>query len=269
MIPLRDDIRSRSVPVVNYALIAITSVVFLMQLSGDATDTSMVEQFGMIPKRVLHPGEPVVVETIAVHPRHGPVRLQHEAAPSPIPGWLTILTCIFLHGGWMHFISNMWFLFIFGDNVEDRLGRWGFALFYVGAGVAASLTHLATNPTSAVPTIGASGAIAGVMGAYFLLYPRATVLTLIPILFFIQIVHLPAAFFLGFWFVLQFFQGSLALTSDQTTGVAWWAHIGGFAVGFAVIYGLRRAGILKTGSVEVIPRVRSPSRFVRHGRWRH
>ncbi len=268
MIPLRDDIRSRRVPVVNYALIAITSIVFLLQLSGDARDASLVEQFGMIPKRVLHPDEPITIESLRYHPRQGLVRVQHEAAPSPIPGWLTILTCIFLHGGWMHFISNMWFLFIFGDNVEDRLGRWGFVLFYVGSGVAASITHLATDPSSSVPTIGASGAIAGVMGAYFLLYPRATVLTLIPIVFFIQLVHLPAWLFLGFWFVIQFFQGSLALTADQTTGVAWWAHIGGFAVGFAVIYGLRLTGRLKTGSIEVIQHARGPIRFGRHGRWR-
>lgn len=267
MIPLRDDIRSRRVPVMNYALIAVTSVVFLLQLSGEGAGPSLVEEYGMIPKRVLHPDEPVLVEDV-VRTFVGFQRVQREAAPSGVPAWLTVLTCIFLHGGWMHFLSNMWFLFIFGDNVEDRLGRGGYALFYVGAGVAASLVHLLTNAGSPVPTIGASGAIAGVMGAYFLLYPHATVLTLIPIFFFIEIVHLPAVFFLGFWFILQFFQGTLAITSTQSAGVAWWAHVGGFAAGFAAIWLLRQSGVLKSGSVEVIERVRRPSRFVRHDRWR-
>ncbi len=268
MIPLRDDIRARRVPVVNYVLIAITSLVFLMQLSEGPEDTSLVERFGMIPKRVLHPDETVMVDGIQVHPLTGRyVVVQHEAAPSPIPVWLTLLTCIFLHGGWMHFLSNMWFLYIFGDNVEDRLGAGKFVLFYLGTGVAASITHLATNAASPVPTIGASGAIAGVMGAYFLLYPRATVLTAIPIFVFIQLVHLPAALFLGIWFFLQFLQGSLAITAGATTGVAWWAHIGGFAVGVVVIYGLRQAGLLRTASVEVVHRA-SSNRFIRDSRWR-
>ena len=161
------------------------------------------------------------------------------AAQSAVPPFLTPLTCIFLHGGWMHFLGNMWFLYIFGDNVEDRFGRWGYLLFYLASGVAASLSHLVTDPQSTVPTIGASGAIAGVMGAYLVSYPHARVLTLIPIFYIIRVEVLPAPIFLGIWFVIQLFQGVAAVTSVQTTGVAWWAHIGGFAVGAAVAWGAR------------------------------
>jgi hypothetical protein len=163
-------------------------------------------------------------------------------ADAPLSPWLTLLTCIFLHGGWMHFLGNMWFLFIFGDNVEDRIGHSGYLLFYLFSGVAASGAHLLSNPASDVPTIGASGAIASVMGAYFLLYPRALVLSLIPIVFFFHIVVLPAPVFLGVWFLLQFFQGLGSVGSVQTTGVAWWAHIGGFVFGFLVAAVLRTVG---------------------------
>jgi membrane associated rhomboid family serine protease len=134
----------------------------------------------------------------------------------------------------MHFLGNMWFLFIFGNNVEDRYGHVGYLLFYLGGGVAASLVHLATNADSPIPTIGASGAIAAVMGAYFVSYPRAMVVALVPLLVFYQVMVLPAALFLGVWFLLQFFQGALAIGSGASEGVAWWAHIGGFAVGAAV-----------------------------------
>src|SRR5262249_34301990 len=156
--------------------------------------------------------------------------LEQEAPEPAISPWWTLLTCMFLHGGWLHIIGNMWFLYIFGDNVEDRLGHFGYALFYLGSGVFASLTHLLTNASSTVPTLGASGAIAGVMGAYMVLYPHARVLTLIPIFYFIQILLLPAPLFLGIWFLIQAFQGTFAITSaKEGAGVAWWAHIGGFA----------------------------------------
>ena len=134
----------------------------------------------------------------------------------------------------MHFLGNMWFLYIFGDNVEDRLGHTAYLIFYVAAGAAASLVHFASDPSSTVPTIGASGAIAGVMGAYMFLYPKAQVVTLIPIIIIIQIVVLPAPIFLGIWFAIQFFNGVASISNMQATGVAWWAHIGGFVAGAGV-----------------------------------
>jgi membrane associated rhomboid family serine protease len=144
---------------------------------------------------------------------------------------LTLLTCTFLHAGWLHFLGNMWFLFVFGDNVEDRLGHVAYFGFYLLGGVAASLAHYVTEPNSPIPTLGASGAIAAVMGAYLVLYPHARVLTLVPIVIFIQLLWLPAFIFLGIWFVIQLFQGVAATAGGAATGVAWWAHAGGFAVG--------------------------------------
>jgi membrane associated rhomboid family serine protease len=138
----------------------------------------------------------------------------------------------------------MWFLHIFGDNVEDRLGHIGYFVFYLGCGVAASAAHLFTNASSTIPTIGASGAIAGVMGGYMLLYPHARVLTLVPIFFIIEIMVLPAHVFLGIWFLLQFFQGTLSISATEASGVAWWAHIGGFAAGLLALHLLRKAGAL-------------------------
>jgi membrane associated rhomboid family serine protease len=141
---------------------------------------------------------------------------------------------MFLHGGWFHIISNMWILFIFGDNVEDRMGSGRYLLFYLISGLAAAFVQVLTNPASQIPAIGASGAIAGVLGAYFLLYPRSRVITLIPIFFIPWIVEIPAIFYLGFWFVSQLFSGVAALRLPQEVamgGVAWWAHIGGFVFG--------------------------------------
>jgi len=235
MIPLYDNIPSRTVPVVNYTLIAVTSLMFLMQLT--APRDQWIERLGMVPVRVWNPGKRV--EVIQQTPVHTPFGLRiversTKISAAIVPEWLTILTCIFLHGGWMHVIGNMWFLYIFGDNVEDCLGHVGYLLFYLCCGVLASFAHLATSASSAIPTIGASGAVAGVMGAYFLLYPRATVLSLIPIFFFFYTVVLPAPLFLGVWFLIQFFQGTLSISSMQAGGVAWWAHIGGFLAGMLV-----------------------------------
>ncbi len=230
MIPLRDNIPARTIPFVNYALIAACVAAFLLQLSVAAGGGSLAEQLGMIPKRVFDPSAPIRML--------GPRGYWVQAPPALVPDWLTLLTCTFLHGGWLHILGNMWFLWIFGDNVEDRMGHLGYLIFYLAAGVAASLTHLFTNAESPVPTVGASGAIAGVMGAYMLLYPHAKVLTLIPLFIIIEILVLPAPLFLGIWFLLQFFQGVASIGDVQVGGVAWWAHIGGFALGFLV------AGIL-------------------------
>jgi membrane associated rhomboid family serine protease len=154
----------------------------------------------------------------------------------------TLLTSLFLHGGWLHVGGNMLYLWIFGDNVEDRLGRIRFLVFYLLCGVAASGVHILANPHSTVPTIGASGAIAGVLGAYLLLYPGARVLTLIPLGFYLQVVQLPAFFFLGFWFLIQFISGaaSLAARGGGAGGIAWWAHIGGFAAGIILQFVFRK-----------------------------
>lgn len=246
MIPLRDDIPPRSAPIVNYLMIGLCTIVFLAQL-GDQSDGQehFVEQYGMIPVRVLHPDRPVIVQQEQlVQTRFGVDRqiVEREFAPPPFNPWWTLLTCTFLHGGWMHFLGNMWFLHIFGDNVEDRLGHGAYFFFYLACGVLASGTHLVTNADSLMPTIGASGAIAGVMGAYLLLYPHAKVLTLIPIFYFIQTAVIPAPVFLGIWFLLQFFQGTFAIAAKQAGGVAWWAHIGGFAAGFLFALFWRKSG---------------------------
>jgi len=154
-----------------------------------------------------------------------------------------LITSIFLHGGWLHVGGNMLYLWIFGDNVEDRLGRVRFLAFYLLCGVAAGLTHVLANPSSTVPTIGASGAIAGVLGAYFLLYPKSRVLTLIPLGFYLQVVQLPAFLFLGFWFLLQFVVGAASLSaSGGGGGVAWWAHVGGFVAGALLQFVFKKRG---------------------------
>jgi membrane associated rhomboid family serine protease len=149
-----------------------------------------------------------------------------------------VFIAMFLHGGWLHLGGNMLYLWIFGDNVEDRMGHARFFFFYLLCGVAATAAHILTNSGSRVPSLGASGAIGGVLGAYLMLYPRARIVTLVPIWIFLQFIEIPALLFLGFWFVQQFFYGTLSLgiQSAQTGGVAWWAHIGGFASGAVLVY---------------------------------
>lgn len=226
MIPLRDNIRSRKIPFANYALIGANVLAFLLEIGLGQNLEGFFQVFGLVPDRVIG---------IATQ------------APSYLH-WAIIpfFTSLFLHAGWLHLMGNMLFLYIFGDNVEASMGHFRYLVFYVACGIAASLTHLLSVPSSPVPTVGASGAIAGVLGAYFLLFPRARVLTLVPIFFFIQVVEIPAFIFLGIWFLLQFFSGSIALFSSQVTGgVAWWAHIGGFAAGAG--YTILRYRRLKRG----------------------
>lgn len=263
MIPLRDNIPPRTFPAVNYLIIAVCGLVFLAQLA-DTTDgvDHLVDNLGMIPARVFHPDEPITVQQqVLVRTRFG---VEREIVERPLPTppfspWLTLLTCTFLHGGWMHFLGNMWFLHIFGDNVEDRFGHFGYVLFYLGCGVAASAAHLLTNASSTMPTIGASGAIAGVMGAYLYLYPRANVVALVPIIFFLQVMVVPAPLFLIIWFAMQFFEGTFAITSQSTGGVAWWAHIGGFAAGFVVAWLLGQAHQLRPPVEVVRPNTQRPT----------
>jgi membrane associated rhomboid family serine protease len=209
MFPLQDTVQARSVPLVTWGIILINALVFLHELSLPPEQLeTFVATLGMVPARL---------------------------GTDP-DAYCTLLTCMFLHGGWMHFIGNMWVLFLFGDAVEDRMGPVRYLIFYLLCGLAAGLTHSFTNPDSYVPTIGASGAIAGVMGAYFVQFPLAQVLTLIPILFFPLIVEVPAVIYLGIWFASQLFQGTLSLLSTQSyEGVAWWAHVGGFMAGVALL----------------------------------
>jgi hypothetical protein len=253
MIPLRDNIPSRTTPVVNYAMIGICSLMFLAQLLEPGKGEVLIEKFGMIPVRVFHPDQPVTVREVEVDGTEIREVGERTFAAPPFSPWLTLLTCIFLHGGWLHFLGNMWFLHIFGDNVEDRLGHVGYLIFYVFCGVFASLTHLFTNVTSDVPTIGASGAIAGVMGAYLLLYPNSKVLTLIPIVYFITTAVLPAPLFLIIWFGLQFLQGLMTITDVKAEGVAWFAHIGGFAAGFLIALIMNAAGATRPKVEERLP----------------
>ena len=211
MIPLRDVIPSRTTPFVTMALIAINTAAFLFQLSlgGRANDFAM--NFGLVPADF---------------------------------SWVTVFTSMFLHAGLLHAGGNMLYLWIFGDNVEDRMGHGRFLVFYLLCGTAAALAQTFTNPESAVPMVGASGAIAGVMGAYFVLYPRSKVVTLIPIIFFFQIVEIPAIFFLGIWFLMQLVNGMgsiMATTARQPGGgVAVWAHVAGFVAGLGGVLIFRR-----------------------------
>jgi membrane associated rhomboid family serine protease len=211
MIPLKDTVQARSFPIVNWILIAANIFFFLIELSFGADAERLIAAVGLIPARLL-------------------------AIPSL---WevLTIFTSMFLHGGWLHLISNMLALYIFGDNVEDRIGHRGYLVFYLVCGLIAALTHVAFNSSSAVPTIGASGAISGVLGAYFILYPRARVITLIPLFILPWFVEIPAVFYLGFWFLSQLFNGALSVVSGAQPigGVAFWAHIGGFVAGILLV----------------------------------
>jgi len=211
MIPLRDANPSRTFPMITFALIAANIIVFIIEISQGEYMAGLIVEFGLIPATVGND-----------------FRLMNIGFGTFIP----FITSMFLHGGWMHLVGNMLFLYIFGDNVEDRFGHFRFFIFYFIAGITAALTQVFMFPDSEIPMVGASGAIAGVLGAYVLMFPRARIITLIPIIFFFDIVELPAFVFLGIWFLMQVFSGvfSLGIGSDAG-GVAWWAHIGGFTAG--------------------------------------
>ena len=213
MIPLRDINPSRNFPVVNTLLIGINVLVFLLQMSqGNGTDR-FVYTYGLVPARYAIPHVSVYF--------------------TPFQQVFSFLSFMFLHGGVLHLLGNMWSLYIFGDNVEDRLGPFRYLLFYLLCGLASGLSHLLLNMNSTIPTIGASGAISGVMGAYLVLHPRSRILTLIPILIFPWFVEIPAFFFIGFWFVMQLLNA--AGSHGVGGGIAWWAHIGGFLFGIVFL----------------------------------
>jgi rhomboid family protein len=210
MIPLRDVIPSRTTPYITVTIIVLNALAWFLELS--------------LPRDVL----PVFLQVYGVVP----ARLHA----------LTLVTSMFLHGSWMHVIGNMWYLWIFGDNVEDRVGHGRFIVFYLLCGIAAALGQVVIDPGSMLPTIGASGAIAGVMGAYFVLYPRSRVLTLIPLVIFWEVIEVPAPLLLGFWFLMQLFSaGAIAVTSSTGGGgVAFMAHVAGFLCGAGAIFVFRQ-----------------------------
>lgn len=211
MIPIRDTIPSKNNPIVNQALIGVNVLVFLVQLSQGADLDGFIYLYGLVPARYS---------------------ISHVSAYfSSGQQLFSFFSFMFLHGGVWHILGNMWSLYIFGDNVEDRLGPLRYLVFYLLCGLASGLFHLFFNLNSNVPTIGASGAVAGVMGAYFLLYPSAKILTLIPIIIIPWLVEVPAFLFLGVWFVMQI----LNAAGSQAGGIAWWAHIGGFLFGIFLL----------------------------------
>jgi len=205
MIPIRDQIPTRRVPVVNYLLIVANVIVFILMWLAGSDQEAMVWQFALIPSQVT--------------------------AGLDMGDITRVFTSMFMHGGIAHIAGNMLYLWIFGDNVEDAMGHGKYLLFYLFGGVIASLAHILTNPGSQIPTVGASGAIAAVLGAYLVLYPQSRVQTIIPLGYFMRITLLPASIVLGLWFVLQLFSGFLSLGGPDVGGVAFWAHIGGFVTG--------------------------------------
>ena len=220
MLPLRDDIPSYRKPVVTVSLIIINILVFFYQIAQGQYFNHFIFQYGAIPYELVHLEE-----------------LTPELA-SPIP--LTLFSSMFMHGGLFHLGGNMLYLWIFGDNVEDKLGHFRFFFFYIISGSVAALVHILTSPNSQVPMVGASGAIAGVLGAYFLRFPKARIWTLVFFGFFARVVRIPALFVLGFWFILQLLYGLPSLGSPVTGGVAWFAHIGGFLAGIILFKMMRK-----------------------------
>ena len=211
MIPLRDVIPSRSTPYLTVTIIALNAIAWLYELILPRQELNVfLQQFGVVPAYFAFP---------------------------------TLISSMFLHGSWSHVLGNMWYLWIFGDNVEDRLGHGRFLFFYLLCGIVAAVGQIVVDPESTLPTIGASGAIAGVMGAYFVLYPRSRVLTLIPLIIFWEVIELPAIFLLGFWFLMQLFSaGAIAVTASTHGGggVAFMAHVAGFVAGVIGVFALRK-----------------------------
>lgn len=224
MLPLRDHNPSRTIPLVTWGLIAANVLVFLYELSLQSGSAQALDVFvrtmGVVPYEITH--------GVDLPP----------AGPTSV--YLSLFTSMFVHGGWVHLLGNVWYLFLFGNNVEDSLGPARFLMFYLICGLAAAFLQIATAWTSQTPLIGASGAIAGILGAYLLLFPRARVDTLVFLGYFIRMVQIPALYVLGFWIVIQFFSGLASLGMPAVGGVAWFAHMGGFVVGLVLAIPFRR-----------------------------
>ena len=233
MFPLKDDIPARRIPVVNIGLIAVNIVVFLIELASGPHIDRLIMQFGFVPARFSS---------------------MYSSDSLDLARYTPIFTSMFLHGSLFHVLGNMWFLWIFGDNVEDCMGRVRYLVFFLLCGIASVMAQALANPDSTMPLIGASGAISGVLGAYFLTYPRARILTLLPIIIIFYLIEvpvfilfylidLPAYFFLGFWFLMQFVSGYASLTAEEAAtggGIAWWAHVGGFGAGVVLVHFFRQ-----------------------------
>lgn len=215
MIPLKDTIPSRTYPYVNISLILINVGLFFYELSLGWGLGRFIYTYGLVPKRFF------LLKDVSLAARYFP-----------------FFSSLFLHGGWIHLLGNMLFLWIFGDNVEDRMGHFKYLIFYLLCGLGAGFVHLYLNPGSAIPAVGASGAISGIMGAYFILFPHSRIITLLPVFFFFTLVEVPAFFFIGIWFLFQLFSASASLMLRETIrgGVAWWAHIGGFLAGMGLVF---------------------------------
>ena len=209
MIPIRDTIPSRIPPIGTWMIIIANAVVFFFELSlGSQRLEQLLQTWGVVP-----------------------VQLDAALRAPNLAGFLPIFTGMFLHSGWLHIGFNMWTLWIFGDNVEDRMGHVRFLVFYFVCGIASAIFHSLLNAGSTLPAVGASGAIAGVLGAYLFLFPRARVIVLVLLIFIPYFLQVPAVFFLGIWFLVQLFSGALSIGLATTGGVAWWAHVGGFGAG--------------------------------------
>lgn len=214
MIPLRDSVPSESLPVITITIVALNCLVWLYEVSLGQHADRFIAEYGLIPLRFV------------AFNRYTGGFLDNAFVP--------MISSIFLHGGWLHVIGNMWFLWIFGDNVEDRLGHLRYLIFYILCGIGAALFHVIAEPHSRVPMVGASGAISGVLGAYLLSYPRARIHTLLIIFIIIQFVEIPASLFIILWFAFQFLSGASQAATQDAGGVAYWAHVGGFLVGMAL-----------------------------------
>lgn len=205
MIPIRDSQKAKNRPIVNHVLIVVNVLVFLLEISRGSGMDAFILEWGLVPARYTTDMQASFLQLL-----------------------LTPISCMFLHGGWMHIIGNMWVLWIFGDNIEDAMGSKPYLIFYLVCGLIAAFSHFIVEPSSTIPVVGASGAIAGVMGAYFALYPGSRILAFFPPMFIFEV---PAWLFLGFWLLIQLFSAF----GGSNAGIAWWAHIGGFAAGFVLI----------------------------------
>ena len=213
MFPLKDDIPAKRFPVVNVVLIGINVVVFVFEMGMGPHTEQVIMQYGFVPARFSS------------------------------MYYTTVFTSLFLHGSLFHLLANMWMLWIFGDNVEDCMGRARYLVFFFLCGIASVFAQAMSNPTSTLPLVGASGAISGVLGAYFLTYPRARILTLVPIFILFYLIDIPAYIFLGFWFLMQFISGYASMVVEEGAargGVAWWAHVGGFGAGVLLVHFFRQ-----------------------------
>jgi len=241
VIPLRDTIPARNYPLVTHILIGINILVFVVQMTQGTHLDRFIYTYGLVPARYS---------------------LDAAAARfSAFQQAFAFVSFMFLHGGFWHLIGNLWFLHIFGDNVEDRLGHLRYIVFYLSCGIASGVAHLLLNPYSTIPTIGASGAIAGIMGAYFITYPRAKILTLIPIFFIPYFIEISAFYFLAIWLLIQLLNAA-GIFGGATGGIAWWAHIGGFVFGMLILKALNavpRIGL--SSKVGRITRVKSSPRL--------